>query len=71
MKPIKNVIPAVQVKVAKSDTQWTKVKALKCWLDENETKLEVWGQDSSYVHYLNCFDFVPKTHHSSRDCSAS
>ena len=28
------------VKVAKSDAQWTEVKALKCWSDENE-KLEV------------------------------
>ena len=42
----------LQVKVAKSDTQWTEVKALKCGADENETKLEVWGQDSSYVPYF-------------------
>ena len=42
----------LQVKVVKSDSQWTEVKALKCWADENEAKLEVWGQDSSYVHYF-------------------
>ena len=61
----------LQVKVVKSDTQWTEVKALKCWADENEAKLEVWGQDCSYVHYLKCFNFIPKTHRSFRDCSAS
>ena len=43
-----------QVKVAKSDAQWTEVKALKCWSDENE-KLEVWGQDSSHVHHFKLF----------------
>ena len=51
MKPIKNVLPASEGSEF-SDTQWTEVKALKCWLDENETKLEVWGQDSSYVPYF-------------------
>ena len=50
MKPIKKLMCFLQVKVAKSDTQWTEVKALK-W-DGNEMKLELWGQDSSYVHYL-------------------
>ena len=28
------------VKVAKSNAQWTEVKALNCWSNENETKLE-------------------------------
>ena len=68
MKPIKNVFPASE---GSENTQWTEVKALKCWADENEAKLEVWGQDSSYVPILNCFHFIPKTHRSSRDCSAS
>ena len=36
MKPIKNVFPASEG-IAKSITQWTEVKAPKCWLDENET----------------------------------
>ena len=49
MKPIKNVFPGSE---DSENTQWTEVKALKCWSDENETKLEVWGQDSSYVHYF-------------------
>ena len=42
------------IKRTKSDAQWTEVKALKCWSDENETKLEVWGQDSdsSHVHHF-------------------
>ena len=43
------------VKVAKSDAQWTEVKALKCWSNENKTKLEVWGQDSSHVHHFKSF----------------
>ena len=50
----------LQVKVAKSDTQWTEVKALKCWADENEAKLEVWGQDSSYVHYFKLLQLHSK-----------
>ena len=55
MKPIKNVFPASEG-IAQSNTQWTEVKAPKCWLDENETKLEVWGQDSSFVcHFLKSF----------------
>ena len=50
----------LQVKVAKSDTQWTEVKALKCWADENKAKLEVWGQDSSYVHYFKLLQLRSK-----------
>ena len=50
----------LQVKVVKSDTQWTEVKALKCWADENEAKLEVWGQDSSYVHYFKLLQLHSK-----------
>ena len=45
----------LHVKVAKSDAQYTEVKALKCWLAENETKLEVWGQDSSHVRHFESF----------------
>ena len=40
------------------------VKARKCWLDENETKLEVWGRDSNYASYFKSFQFVPKAHRS-------
>ena len=63
----------LHVKVAKSNAQWTEVKALKCWSDENEKKLEVKSGDKTPVisAILDCFDFVPKTHHSSGDCSAS
>ena len=50
----------LQVKVVKSDTQWMEVKALKCWADENEGKLEVWGQDSSYVHYFKLLQLHSK-----------
>ena len=54
------------VKVAKRDAQWTEVRALKCWSDENEMKLEVWGQDSTHIHHFKSFRL-----RSSGDCSAS
>ena len=57
MKPIKNVFPASE---GSENTQWTEVKALKCWADENEAKLEVWGQDSSYVHYFKLLQLHSK-----------
>ena len=49
MKPIKNVFPA-----SEGSEKWYSVNEgeSKCWADENETKLEVWGEDSSYVHYF-------------------
>ena len=52
----------LHVKVAKSDAQWTELKALKCWSDENETKLEVWGQDSdsSHVRHFKSFQLRSK-----------
>ena len=45
----------LHVEVAKSDAQSTEVKALKCWSDENEKKLEVWRQDSSHVRHFKLF----------------
>ena len=59
MKPIKNVFPASEGIVAKSDTQWMEVKALK-WSDENEMKVEDWGQDSSHVHYFKLLRLCSK-----------
>ena len=38
----------LHVKVAKSDAQWTEVKALKCWSAEIETK-------SSHVRHFKSF----------------
>ena len=34
----------LHVKVAKSDAQWMEVKALKCWWDENETRIHFTNQ---------------------------
>ena len=56
----------LHLKVAKSDAQWTEVRALKCWSDENEMKLEVWGQDSTHIRHFKSFRL-----RSSGDCSAS
>ena len=49
----------LHVKVAKSDAQWTELKALKCW-SHNKTKLEVWGQDSdsSHVRHIALLEIV-------------
>ena len=57
----------LHVKVVKRDTQWTEVKALSCWSDENETKTRL----QLCLPFSIVFDFVPKTHCSSGDCSAS
>ena len=46
----------LHVKVAKSDAKrQRKLKALKCWSDENEKKLEVLEQDSSHVCHFKLF----------------
>ena len=48
----------LHLNIAKSDAQWTEEKALKCWSDENEEKLEVKSGDKTPVtsSILNCFD---------------
>ena len=61
----------LHVKVVKSNTQWMEVKARKCWLDENETKLEVWGRYSRYASYFKSFQLCSKgtSFLASADCS--
>ena len=61
----------LRVKVVKSNTQWMEVKACKCWLDENETKLEVWGRYSRYASYFKSFQLCSKVTSflASADCS--
>ena len=68
MKPIKNVFPA-----SEGSEKWYSVKG------GESTKMLIggkWDEAGSLgtrlmSTILNCFDFVPKTHRSSRDCSAS
>jgi len=50
----------LHVKVVKSNTRWMEVKAGNVGFDENETKLEVWGQDSSYASYFKSFQLCSK-----------
>ena len=42
MNPIKNVFTACEGSEKRYSSEW------KWWSDENETKLEVWGRDSSW-----------------------
>ena len=58
MKPIKNVFPTFEG--SEMGYSVPKVTALKCWLEENETKREVWGQDSSYVRHIRLFQLGSK-----------
>ena len=50
MKPIKNVFPA-----SEGSEKWYSVNeggSTKMLVGRKQDKLEVWGQDSSYVHYF-------------------
>ena len=68
MKPIKNVFPA-----SEGSKKWYSVNGGESTKMLVEWKWDEAGSDKTPVMstILNCLHFVPKTHGSSRDCSAS
>ena len=65
MKPIKNVFPTCEGSEKGYSVNRSESTFMLVGLKRDEDKTPVMSA------ILNRFDFVPKTHHSSGDCSAS